>query len=123
MSLLDDALALHATRLQDAAGETVTYFRGTDSVSVTAVVGESVFEEVAGDGEIRPQIKTVDFLLKPADLVLSGSVTDPQRGDRVQRSDGETFDVLPGVNGSTWQWSDARKTFLRIHSVRRVESQ
>jgi len=46
----------------------------------------------------------------------------PQRGDQIQRTDGSVYDVLPGTEGTAWQYSDGRKTFLRIHSVKRVAS-
>lgn len=122
MALLDDALAAHVTTLNVAAGETVTYKRGSDSVSITAVVGQSQFDEVSATGEIRPLSKTVDFLVKPSSLKLSGSAVLPQRGDQIEKSEGSIYDVLPGTEGTAWQYSDGRKTFLRIHSVKRVAS-
>ncbi len=122
MALLDDALAFHVKTLNSAAGETITFKRGDDTVSLTAVVGQSQFDELSTTGEVHALSKTVDFLVKPASLVLSGSAVLPQRGDLIQRSDGSQYDVLPGVEGTAWQYSDGRKTFLRIHSVKRVAS-
>ena len=122
MALLDDALAAHAKTLNAAAGETITYKRGTATVSVTAVVGQSQFDEVSTTGEIRPLSKTVDFLVKPSALVLNSAAVLPQRGDQIERADGSVYDVLPGTEGTAWQYSDGRKTFLRIHCVKRVAS-
>jgi len=122
MTLLSDALAAHVTTLNNAAGETITYKRGTSTVSLTAVVGQSQFEDVSPSGEVRPLSKTVDWLVKPASLELGGSVTVPQRGDQISRSDGSTYDVLPGTEGTAWQYSDGHKTLLRIHTVKRVTS-
>lgn len=122
MALLDDALAAHVTTLNAAAGETVTYKRGSSTVSITAVVGQSQFDEVSTTGEIRPLSKTVDFLVKPSALVLDSETVLPQRGDQIEKADGSVYDVLPGTEGTAWQYSDGRRTFLRIHCVKRVAS-
>jgi hypothetical protein len=86
MALLDDALAAHVTTLNAAAGETVTYKRGSSTVSITAVVGQSQFDEVSTTGEIRPLSKTVDFLVKPSALVLNSATVLPQRGDQIEKA-------------------------------------
>ncbi len=122
MALLDDALAAHVTTLNAAAGETITFKRGSATVSITAVVGQSQFDEMSTTGEIRPLSKTVDFLVKPSALVLDSAQVVPQRGDQIERADSSVYDVLPGSEGTAWQYSDGRKTFLRIHCVKRVAS-
>jgi hypothetical protein len=122
MSLMGEALGIHASTLMRAAGETITYVRGTNTISVTAVPGQSTFDEVASDGEVRSQMKTIDWLVVPSVLKIGGMPIEPQRGDQVIRSDGQKFDVLPGAGNTAWQWSDSRMTFYRIHTVRRVAS-
>ena len=123
MSMLSDALAMHATSLLDSAGEKVSYVRGDTTISnVGAVAGQSVFEEVASDGEVRSLTKTVDWIIKPSALVIASAMIEPQRGDRIVKANGESFDVLPGSANTAWQWSDAHRTHYRIHTVRRVAS-
>ena len=122
MALIDTALSAHVTTLNTAAGQTITYKRGTATVSLTAVVGQSQFEDVTSTGEIRQLSKTVDWIVAPSALVLDGSVTVPQRGDQISKADGSTYDVLPGTEGTAWQYSDGRQALLRIHTVKRVAS-
>lgn len=122
MSLISKALTAHSARLKQSAGESVSYFRGGQSVALVAVPGQTVFDEVESDGEVRTQSKAVDFLVRPSDLVLDGSATEPRRGDWIKRQDGQRFDVMAGPAGVTWEWSDGHQTFMRIHTVRRVTS-
>lgn len=112
--MLNEALDHHWDSLKVAAGETVQYVRGSTSFYVTAVVGQSTFDEGAGDGESRVLTKSVDFMIHRDDLA-----TDPQRGDQIKKSNGEVYDLLPGSGNASWQWSDGRQTHYRIHTVRR----
>lgn len=122
MSLMDEALSIHAERLNESAGSPVLYIRGTYELSVTAVIGQTIFDDLTADGEVRTQIKSVDFLITPGVLRIGGSLVEPQRGDRIKKKSGEVYDVMPGSSGTAWQWSDGRQTFYRIHTVRRVKS-
>jgi hypothetical protein len=114
MNMLNDALALHWKSLKVAAGETVQYVRGSSVSDVSAVIGQSEFEEASGEGETRTLRKSTDFLILRDDL---GS--EPQRGDVIKRSTGEVYDLLPGSSGSSWHWSDGRQTHYRIHTILR----
>ena len=124
MGMMDAGLAQHFATLSKPAiaGEPATYIRGDSSIPITVVIGNSDFEEVGADGEIRAQTKSVDFLVNPAELILSGSAIEPQRGDRIQKQNGDVFDLLQGSNGSAWRWSEGRQIHYRIHTVRRVKS-
>ncbi|QDT07797.1 hypothetical protein K227x_62250 [Rubripirellula lacrimiformis] len=120
MNLMQRGLRIHAKALKQAAGEPVIYFRGDAlSASILAVVGQTIFEDVAGDGETRIETKTVDWLITPDELRKAVFRTEPQRGDQIRRNDFEVFDVVPGTSGKVWEWSDGHKTHYRIHSVRR----
>ena len=121
MSLLSDALAIHASRLKESAGEVVTYRRGSLSAVITAVIGQTVFEELGGDGEIRVQTKSTDFIFATDDLKLDGDAIEPKRGDQVIKTSGDVFDLLPGSFGNSWSWNDGRQTHIRVHTVRRVK--
>lgn len=123
MSFLNSSLSWHTVGMKSAAGETVTYSRGNACVELSAVVGQTVFEDVGAEGETRSQLKSVDFLILPAELLIDGLTSEPQRGDQITRADGDKFDVMSGSSGTVWQWSDGRKTYFRIHTVRRVKSE
>lgn len=123
MNLLQEALQIHADRLDESAGESVSYFRGsTELKNRTAIRGESNFEEMASEMDARTRTRTMDWLIRPSQLSSSGSRFEPARGDRIVTPSGETFEVYPGPDNQHWRWSDARQTFFRIHTVRRVAS-
>ena len=97
MSLLSDALALHADRLHEAAGELVTYIRGSNSINVEAVPGESRIESVQPDGTIV-EFRTQDFIIKASAIDFGSGAVEPARKDKILRTVGEstiTFEVLP----------------------------
>lgn len=120
MGLIDDALRFHADTLESAAGETVTYIRGSQQTTgITAVRGKSQFEEFASEGEMRVQSKMTDWLIRVANLKLDGVAVEPERGDQIKTADGQVFEVFPGPDGEHWRWLEERQYTFRIHSVRR----
>lgn len=122
--MLDDALAVHRSRLNTAAGGAAVYVRASFRIRVPVVLGQTVFSDEQADLDSYADIKSVDFLIAPSDLKLGNDLLEPQRGDRIEY-DGEIFDLMAGTGGSAWSWSDSRKTFYRLHTIRRghVESQ
>lgn len=115
---MNDALSLHQSTLDAAAGEDVTYIRGRSWVTLRAIVGETTVEHDAG-GDVISQFKTIDFLIAPKNLLINFVETEPQRGDQIKRADGSVHDLLPDASGAVWQWSDGRQTHFRIHADRR----
>lgn len=119
--LLSNSTSWLAGRLQNAAGETVTYERGLDSASLTAVIGRTEWDSIEGEGLVT-RIESEDFLIEAADLVLAGEQTEPQRGDRIKRTIGGTthvFEVLPfGAAGDEqpFRYSDRSRSLLRVHT-------
>lgn len=81
-NFFDSAIAHAAAALKGNCGDTVTYQRGADSVSITAVIGGSEGTSVNAGG-VPYSVNTVDFLIEVSDLVLRGSTVEPQRGDRI----------------------------------------
>jgi hypothetical protein len=122
-NLLNRAVTTHVARLQKAAGELVTYRRGSSFVELIAVIGATVFDEAIGEGETTAETRSVDFIFATNELVLGAERIDPKRGDVVERKNGETFDVMPGTNTAPSQWNDGRQNLHRVHTVRRVKSQ
>jgi hypothetical protein len=97
--LLATAADWLADQLIEHVSQAVTYTRYTRvgstvtaaSVSVSATIGRSEFEQA--DGEVLTRFRSVDFLIRPADLVLSGSEITPARGDRIDWN-GATYEVM-----------------------------
>lgn len=117
--MLNEALDHHWDSLNDAGGEIVRYIRGSTSDYVPAVIGQSIFEDASGEGEVRARIKTIDFLIQRDKLKIDRTEIEPMGGDQIRTANGSIYDVLPGGQGSAWEWSEGRETNFRIHTVRR----
>lgn len=99
-------------------GTAITYKRGGESVSITATVGgtEAESDETAG---IYVRYRSRDYLIEAADLIISGSQTEPARGDTIEETiNGEThtFEVLPLGGEQAFAYSDHNHKQLRVHT-------
>jgi len=114
------AIAGAFATLASAEGKTVTVDRGSSSVDVTAVVGESEHEDIGPDGFPVVTV-TRDFLIAAADYAPGGSAVEPARGDQITETiDGtsKTFEVCPTAAGQAcFRYMDAARTRLRVHTV------
>jgi hypothetical protein len=122
---MDRGRSLLARGLKGAAGVSVVYARGADSVTLsgdTAVwVGNTLFRLGEFDG-LRVMWGERDYLIAAADLVLDGTAVEPRENDRVAETVNGTamvFDVLPPPGEPSWRWSDPGRTIYRVH-VKRV---
>lgn len=102
-------------KVQDAAGATVTYARGAQSITLTAVAGRTVFSSNA-EGGPRVEFGDRDYLIAVADLTFG----TPRVGDRVTETVGgrvTTFEVqTPDTGEPAWRYSD--DLTYRIHCKR-----
>lgn len=117
---LDTAMDWLATTLEQSnvAGETVDYQRGSESVSVTAVVGASDMERSDGDGA-QVAFRSTDFIITASTIILAGFVTQPRRGDKIIRTVGSTrrtHEVLPVDGEQHFAYSDPTGKQYRIHT-------
>jgi hypothetical protein len=109
-------------QIKAQAGRSVTYRRGAASVTLTVTLGKKRL--MLGDdvGGLRIQHSDRDYLIAAADLVLSGSLTTPAKGDTIlddNEPDGtaRVWEVLsPGGDEAPWQWSDPYQQLLRCHT-------
>ena len=118
MSLFSDALSSGFSAIQDVAGEPIVYAFGSSSIAITAVVGQTEFEDVQSDGEIRTLVKSVDFLIKPSDLRFGDDPVEPAKGAKITWRSQE-FVLMPGLDTHAWRWSDGLQTHYRVHTVRK----
>jgi len=103
--LSQGAAWLEAQRTKHLTRE-VTYVRGNDQATVPATIGRTRFETDDGTA-VRVEYTDRDFLIRAADLVLAGQLTDPERGDLI-REEGREFEVLD------WRYSDPYRLTLRV---------
>ena len=126
-NLLEIGSAWLGEKMQAHAASTVSYYRGAQSVSVSATVGRPAFEVDGGDGG-KLSYEVRDYLIPAADLILGGTVTEPKVGDQVRHTIGETtfvYEVLEPMTLSSggvgqlephFRYSDEFRKLLRIHT-------
>lgn len=108
---LEDQRVAHASR-------SVEYQRSESSVEVPASIGRTVFEIDGGVG-ILERTESRDFLVPAVSLVLDGTQTLPERGDRIRETIGTvtfTYEVMAPGKEPPWRYSDAYRRTLRIHT-------
>ena len=100
------------------ATSTVEYVRGSRSAEVAATIGKTTFELDDGYG-VLVRRESRDFLVLAADMVLGDVVTLPERGDRIQETQGSTtftYEVTAPGKEPCWRYSDPYRKTLRIHT-------
>lgn len=108
-----------ASKLKSHGSSTVIYVRGENQVSVLATIGRTLMKLDDGYGGIRMQWTDRDFLIDPSDLIISGSVITPERGDTILETVGTkvyTYEVNAPGGEPAWRWSDPHRSLYRIHT-------
>lgn len=107
-------------QLKAVAGVTVAYHRGASSIdALTATVSTHDYEVLDTDG-IMVLIKSRDYIVHAADLVI-GSVITPRAGDRIVETIGgteQTFEIMPLGAQKEYEPLDSDGVLLRIHTKR-----
>lgn len=118
-NILQDGAAWLGEQLKAVAGVTVAYHRASSSISdVTATVSLHEYEVLDTDG-IMVLIKSRDYIVHAADLVLSGSTITPRAGDRIVETIGgvsQTFEIMPLGAQKEYEPLDTDGVLLRIHT-------
>ncbi len=106
-----------ADQMEAHAAQPVTYWRGTDSVALNATIARTEYDAV-DEHNVTVRLVAEDFIIRAADLILSGVAIEPKRGDRIKRTIGDdvlVFEVMPVAGEDAWQADEHRKQF-RIHT-------
>ena len=96
----------------------VVYSQGGNSVTVLAVTGKSRFQIDTGAGVVE-SFESRDFIILATNLMLSGAMVTPQRGDRISDTQGSqtfVYEVTGPGHEPCWRWSDPYRTSRRIHT-------
>lgn len=118
---LKDATDWLGQQLESHASRAITYTRGSDLVTLSAVVGSTPFRvDDIGQGTTRIVRSDRDYLIRADSLILNGVAVTPRRGDRIVDSvDGKTYECQPIVDGEpAWRNSDPYGEVYRIHCNR-----
>jgi len=96
----------------------VTYQRDTSTAEIDATIGRTEFEVDNGHGVLE-HVASRDYLIPAADLVLDGSQTLPQAGDRIRETDANqtfVYEVMAPADEPPWRYSDPYRKTLRVHT-------
>jgi len=112
------ALSNSFQALRDAAGVSIRYVRGSDSIAIVAVPGRTDYETETFGGVYNSD-QSRDYLVLAEDLKFSGNTVLPERGDEIRETIGgqETvFPVLDLGGGRHYSFSDQYRIVVRIHT-------
>lgn len=117
-NILQDGAAWLADRLIDHVGVSVAYQRGVSSVPITATASMHRYEVVDTEGFGITALSR-DYLVRAADLVISGAEITPRSGDRIVetiRSVSQSFEVMAIGQLKEFEPVDTDGTMLKIHT-------
>ena len=104
--------------LDDQIGVDIVYSRANESATLTAGIGQTVFER---DGEFGVlKIESRDYLITSERLTDAG-FGEPKRGDRITETQGDdsvTYEVLDQPGIQAFSYSDQSRKRMRIHTKR-----
>lgn len=108
-----------ASKLKASESHLVTYVRGTERVSLWATFGQTEYQ-VYGDSGIKIEYTDRDFIVRAADLILSGELAKPRAGDQIEelvRGELHTYEVmvLTGED-QPFRYCDFNRVMIRIHT-------
>lgn len=121
-NILQDGASWLGGQLKDHAGVSVTYQRGTDSVTLTATPTLHEYEIVDQDG-FASVILSRDYVVHAADLVLAGAEIAPRAGDQILetiRLVSQTYEVMPLGQKKEYEPLDRDGLLLLIHTKKVV---
>lgn len=96
---------------------TVTYRRAAATVSVSAVIGRTLFDNADEFNVVRE--KTRDYIILQADLILSGAAVKPVKADEIDETRGGvvyTYAVLEDGDSPPYEDADDYHKAFRIHT-------
>ena len=95
MTWFADGLAWAVDTLGDAAGETVTLSRATDTTEITAIAVDSG-DDASGGKVASSNYWEREWLIKKADYQIDDAVVTPQAGDRITDSNSDVWELMLG---------------------------
>ena len=116
-SAVASAIAAGIAAAKTVAGLSVVYKRGGDSVALTAIPGNVVYEVTSETGSIET-FRSRDWLINISDLDFGAGALLPARGDTIEETVGAivyeyTVNSLP--DGQHYR-TGANRVQLRIHT-------
>ena len=112
--ILKNALSWLESQRKKHLTSLVLYKKGNDLVEIPATIGKTIFRIEDGYGRIV-HYESRDYLISSADLVINGTVVQPEKGDEII-DNGFIYEVMAPANEPEWRYSDSFRNTLRIHT-------
>jgi hypothetical protein len=112
-NLLKKGVEFLANALKANASDDVTYARGSNSVELKATLGKTPIQ-VQSDSGVQVAGEIIDFVFLAEDLILNGSLTVPQHGDKIT-TDRAIYEVNHLGVESCWKYCDPYGKNIRLH--------
>ena len=109
--ILKNALSWLESQRKKHLSSLVIYRRGGGgeaSFTVSATIGKTIFRIEDNYGRIV-HYESRDYLISSADLVINGTVVQPEKGDEII-DDGFIYEVMAPANEPEWRYSDSLET-------------
>lgn len=104
--MFERGAAMLNRRAKQAGGIEITYTRGGNSLTFTAVPGRTRFASNE-QGHARVEWGDADFIIEMADLAFGGTMVEPRLGDRVTRTvNGPPTNGVFWDDGEPMDWDD-----------------
>ncbi len=115
MTSFSDAIANGFQTMLDAAGVTITYTRGSDTVEIQAVPGKTMFTSSSQMGfEVRSNSR--DYIVRASDLILNEVVITPKRGDSITEGERKFNVMRPDGDANLFRYCDSGLGRIRIYT-------
>lgn len=106
--------------MQTVAGRSITYRRGTRTVSLVGWVDSHAYQVFDGDG-VMVNYTSDDWTVKTSELKFGTEAITPTPGDRIEETLNGTaiiWEVMPPAGAATFEWLDTSNTMTLIHTKR-----
>jgi hypothetical protein len=117
MSRITAALHRGLAKIDEFAGEPVTYQRGTASAPIRATRGDKSATEAFTSNETTIQGVRVDWIIRAAELVLEAGPIEPAEGDLIVDEAGVRYRVTKHPSdGKPVRWME-HHVAIRLHTI------
>lgn len=111
---LELGVARALSRLISSRGKSVTYARGSTSVTASAVEGQQLFRLTGVEDVAAVARSDADLIFKVSDLTGGGITMPPARGDTVTLGS-RTYDLRTPTGEQAFRYCDPGQTMVRVH--------
>lgn len=116
VSLKERGKTFHRRQVPLAAKETVTFIRGTKSVTITEAVVYETELTIVGDEGLPMQVTSTEILLPQDAVLIAGGAVKPRNNDQVKLADGTLYEPFKPDRNTPAVVPHAHDEFWLLHT-------